>query len=67
MTVGEKKGSAAITRSLWDPRNRKVLDGGTPNGRRIRLQSALDGLAVPLHAGARKFYLEAGMTEAGKL
>jgi TRAP transporter TAXI family solute receptor len=57
----------AITRSLWDPRNRKVLDGGTPNGRRIQLQAALDGLAVPLHPGARKFYLEAGMTEAGKL
>ena len=57
----------AITRSLWDPRNRKVLDAGTPNGRRMRLQSALDGLAVPLHAGARRFYLGAGMTQAGKL
>ena len=34
----------AITRSLWDPRNGTVLDGGTPSGRRIRLQSALDGL-----------------------
>jgi uncharacterized protein len=57
----------AITRSLWDPRNRKVLDGGTPNGRRIRLQSALDGLAGPLHPGARRFYLGAGLMQAGQL
>jgi uncharacterized protein len=57
----------AITRSLWDPRNRKVLDGGTPNGRRIQPQSALDGLAGPLHPGARRFYLAAGMMQAGQL
>lgn len=57
----------AITRSLWDPRNRTVLDGGTPSGRRIRLQSALDGLAAPLHSGARRFYVEAGMMRAGNL
>jgi TRAP transporter TAXI family solute receptor len=57
----------AITRSLWDPRNRKVLDGGTPNGRWIRLASALDRLAGPLHPGARRFYLKAGMMQAGQL
>jgi TRAP transporter TAXI family solute receptor len=57
----------AITRSLWDPRNRKVLDGGTPNGRWIRLESALDRLAGPLHPGARRFYLKAGMMQVGQL
>jgi uncharacterized protein len=50
-----------ITRALWDPRNRKVLDGGNPNGRRIQLATALDGLAVPLHPGARRYYTEAGI------
>jgi TRAP transporter TAXI family solute receptor len=57
----------AITRSLWDPRNRKVLDAGNPSGRRIRLQSALEGLGGPLHPGARRFYVKAGMMQAGQL
>jgi TRAP transporter TAXI family solute receptor len=57
----------AITRALWDPRNRRVLDNGSPNGRRIQLRTALDGLAVPLHEGARRFYVESGITKAGQL
>jgi TRAP transporter TAXI family solute receptor len=57
----------AITRSLWDPRNRRVLDGAGTTGGRIQLQSAVDGLAVPLHPGARRFYLESGMTQAERL
>jgi len=34
---------------------------------RSRMQSALDGLAGPLHPGARRFYLGAGMMQAGQL
>jgi TRAP transporter TAXI family solute receptor len=45
----------AITRALWDPRNRKVLDA-IPIGHRIQRQAALDNLSVPLHPGARRFY-----------
>jgi TRAP transporter TAXI family solute receptor len=56
----------AITRVLWDPRNRRVLDSGSPNGQRIQLRTALDGLAVPLHDGARRFYAESGITQAGQ-
>jgi hypothetical protein len=47
-----------ITRALWHPSTRRLLDNGHPKGSRIRLESALDGLGVPLHEGARRYYLE---------
>ena len=54
-----------ITRALWHPNNRKVLDGGHPNGKQIEMHKALDGVAIPLHPGAARFYEEAGLTRAG--
>jgi len=54
-----------ITRALWHPNNRKVLDSGPPNGKQIELHKALDGVAIPLHPGAARFYEEAGLTRAG--
>ena len=47
-----------ITEALWHPSTRRLLDNGHPKGSRIRLETALDGLGVPLHSGARKYYLE---------
>jgi uncharacterized protein len=49
-----------LTRALWHPSNRRVLDNGHPDGRQIQLDSALDGLAIPLHPGARRYYEEVG-------
>lgn len=49
-----------ITRALWSPRARALLDGGHPKGAQVRLESALAGIAVPLHEGAERFYREAG-------
>ena len=46
----------AITQALWDPRNRRILDGGHPLGKLIRRETALDGLAIPLHPGAARYY-----------
>jgi NMT1 family protein len=40
---------------------RKLLDSGHAKGRAIRLESALQGLGIPLHAGAQKFYAEKGL------
>lgn len=51
----------AITRALWDPRNRKVLDSGNPNARRMRPDAAVQGLSVPLHPGAERYYREIGV------
>ncbi len=50
-----------ITQALWHPSTRRLLDNGHPKGSRIRLETALDGLGVPLHPGARKYYVERGL------
>lgn len=50
-----------ITGALWNGRTRRLLDQGHPEGRSIRLQHALEGLAIPLHAGAERFYREQGL------
>jgi len=49
------------TRALWHANNRPLLDRGHPNARRIRLETALDGIAIPLHPGAERYYREAGL------
>jgi hypothetical protein len=47
-----------IAAALWHPATRKLLDQGSPIGRRIRLEQALVGLPLPVHAGAERFYAE---------
>lgn len=51
----------AITAALWSEQARAILDAGHPQGKAIRLESALDGLTVPLHPGAEAFYRKAGL------
>ncbi len=50
-----------ITRALWNKSARDLLDSGHPEGRNIRLETALEDLAVPLHPGAERFYREIGL------
>jgi uncharacterized protein len=56
-----------ITQALWHPNNRHVLDSGHPNGARINLESAVEGIAVPLHPGAARYYTEIGLAADGVL
>ncbi|MFI4948512.1 MAG: TAXI family TRAP transporter solute-binding subunit [Alphaproteobacteria bacterium] len=51
----------AITQALWHPDTGRLLAARDPIGNRIRLDRALDGLSVPLHPGAARFYREAGL------
>lgn len=51
-----------ITKALWHPSTRKLLDEGSPVGRKIRMVTALLGLPIPLHDGAAKFYSEASQS-----
>lgn len=51
----------AITQALWNPATVKLIAALNPIGSRIRLFRALDGLSVPLHPGAARFYHEVGM------
>lgn len=54
----------AVTRALWGERMQRLLRQGHPKGRQIALTRALEGLAVPLHPGAARFYREAGILPA---
>lgn len=50
-----------MTRALWSKPARKLLDAGHPEGRHIRLETALKGVFLPLHPGAARYYREAGV------
>ena len=50
-----------ITAALWNPSTRKLLDSGHSKGRSIRFETAVQGLGIPLHSGAEKFYREKGL------
>ena len=51
----------AITKAMWNDNSRKLFDNGHAKGKSIRLESALNAVLTPLHAGAEKFYKEAGI------
>ena len=52
-----------ITKALWNKNTRALLDSGHAKGKSITTDTALDGLGVPLHAGAERFYKEAGLLQ----
>ncbi|WP_128293491.1 TAXI family TRAP transporter solute-binding subunit [Afifella aestuarii] len=52
-----------ITKALWNDNTRKLLDNGHAKGKVITLDTALDGVGIPLHPGAKKFYDEAGVSK----
>lgn len=47
-----------LTRALWHPSTRRLLDHGVTVARQIRPARALQGITVPLHAGAERYYRE---------
>jgi TRAP transporter TAXI family solute receptor len=51
------------TKLLWSDRVLQQLAGAHPKGQMIRKESALTGISVPLHAGAERYYREAGMLQ----
>ncbi|MEH6405593.1 MAG: TAXI family TRAP transporter solute-binding subunit, partial [Sneathiella sp.] len=50
-----------ITKAVWNKESRRLLDVGHAKGKTITAETALDGLGVPLHPGAMRFYKEAGL------
>ena len=50
-----------ITKALWNDNTRKQLDAGHAKGKSITKETALNGIGIPLHPGAEKFYKEAGL------
>ena len=51
----------AVTAALWNGNTRRLLDSGHAKGKSIKLDTALQGIAIPLHPGAEKFYNEKGL------
>ena len=50
-----------ITKALWNDSTRALLDSGHQKGKEITAETALDGIGIPLHPGAERFYTEAGL------
>jgi TRAP transporter TAXI family solute receptor len=50
-----------VTKALWSDKTRQALDTGHAKGKVIRKETALAGVGIPLHAGAEKFYKQAGL------
>jgi uncharacterized protein len=48
-----------VTRALWHPSTGKLLQAGHPQGGHIQQETALDGIGIPLHPGAIRYYREA--------
>jgi TRAP transporter TAXI family solute receptor len=51
----------AILKTLWQEPTQKLLESRHPIGKRIRLDTALQGIDIPLHPGAARFYPELGI------
>jgi TRAP transporter TAXI family solute receptor len=50
-----------ITKALWSDKTRAAMDVGHAKGKEIQKATALQGVGIPLHAGAEKFYKEIGL------
>ena len=50
-----------MTRALFDPANRALLDDAHPSAHFIRLETAIKDVPAPLHPGAARFYRERGI------
>jgi uncharacterized protein len=51
----------SITRALWSEATQRLLETHNPIGKQISVSKALEGLTIPLHPGAKRFYREAGL------
>jgi hypothetical protein len=51
----------AITKALWNDATQRLLETRDPLGKQVRLEDALDGVSIPLHPGAKRYYREAGL------
>ncbi len=56
----------AALRQLWSQRGQDLVRAGHPRGVDLSLALALEGRAIPLHAGAARFYKAAGMAESAR-
>lgn len=53
----------ALTQALWSDATLTLLREGHVKGREIRLETALEGVGLPLHPGAARFYRDVGLLD----
>jgi TRAP transporter TAXI family solute receptor len=56
-----------MTAAIWSEQTQALLQEAHPQGRFVTLDSALSGVSIPLHPGARRFYDEQGLSTNGNL
>ena len=54
-----------VTAALWNEYTQALLSRGHKQGRAVTLETALDGISIPLHPGARRYYRERNLTSQG--
>lgn len=52
-----------LTKALWHKSTKATLEAGHPGGKQIQLDTALQGVPIPLHPGAERYYREIKMME----
>ena len=50
-----------VTKSVWNPKARLLFDKGHPKALEITVDTALDGIGIPLHPGGQRYYREIGL------
>lgn len=50
-----------ITKTLWLPQTQRLLEVGHAKGTMVTLDTAFEGIAIPLHQGAQRYYKEEGL------
>lgn len=50
-----------ITKALWNKQTQTLFKNGHAKAKMITLKTALDGVSIPLHPGAKRFYQEQGL------
>jgi TRAP-type uncharacterized transport system substrate-binding protein len=60
-TAMDEESIYQITKALWNDQSRRLLDVGHAKGKVVTLDTALEGIAIPLHDGAKRFYAEIGL------
>ena len=50
-----------VTKALWNNVNLARIHLAHAKAKNITLETALDGISIPLHPGAEKFYKEVGL------
>lgn len=50
-----------VTKSLWHPNNRRLFNRSHPSAAQMSAKEAIASTGIPLHPGAERYYVEAGL------